>query len=190
MADLVVCLHKHHCLQKVCKMKIIALYLFLFSLIFIRLASAHCPLCTAATGAAVATARWFGVDDLIVGTFFGGFIISSSLWFNNILKKKNKGKEFIVYQSWLIILFSLATTIFAYYTLGLLSLAPPYVIFGIDKILLGTMIGSFATLFAFYFHEFLRKINGNKNYIPFQVIILSLFILSLISTGYYLFGWI
>lgn len=171
-------------------MEIIALYLILFSLIFVRPASAHCPLCTAATGAAVATARWFGVDDLIVGTFFGGFIISSSLWFNNIIKKKNKGEEFIAYQSWLIILFSLASTIFAYYALGLLNLTPPYVIFGIDKILLGTMIGSFITLFAFYFHEFLKKVNGNKNYIPFQAIILSLFILSLASISYYIFGWI
>lgn len=164
--------------------------LFLLYLIFVRIVSAHCPLCTAATGAAVASARLLGIDDLIAGTFFGGFLVSSSLWFNNILKKKNKGIEFIPYQGLLIILFSLVSMIFVYYTLGLLIFSPPYVIFGIDKILLGTMIGSFMTLFAFYFHEFLRKINGNKNYIPFQVIILSLFILSLISVSYYIFGWI
>ena len=56
----------------------ILLFSSLFSTaIFSNAAMAHCPLCTLATGAAVATARWYGVDDLIVSTFIGGTIIST-----------------------------------------------------------------------------------------------------------------
>lgn len=165
----------------------------LFYLFLIRYVSAHCPICTAATGTAVITARWFGIDDLIVGTFFGGFLISSTLWFNNILKNRNKGKEFIPYQGWLLILISLVSTLFIFYTMGLSEtsiLIPKFTIFGVSKLFLGVIIGSIVTLFAFYLHEILRKINENKNYLPFQSIILSLILLLITSVSFYLLGWV
>src|SRR3989338_8948107 len=52
---------------------------------------AHCPLCTAATIIGVGVTRSFGWDDSIVGIFVGAMIVSSALWVNNILKKRNIG---------------------------------------------------------------------------------------------------
>src|SRR3989338_2455804 len=52
---------------------------------------AHCPLCTAATIVGVGVTRSLGWDDSIVGIFVGAMIVSSALWLNNILKKRNIG---------------------------------------------------------------------------------------------------
>lgn len=65
---------------------------------------AHCPFCTLATGSAVATARLFGLSDPTIGLLIGAFVISGSLWANNLLRK-----EYIPRQSLLIILFSLGS---------------------------------------------------------------------------------
>ena len=54
---------------------------------------AHCPLCTGATIVGVGITRSFGLDDSIVGVFVGGMIISTALWFNNVLKKRNIGTK-------------------------------------------------------------------------------------------------
>lgn len=156
---------------------------FLSMLLFPQLTYAHCPLCTAATGSAVTVARWYGVDDLIFGTFLGGFVISGALWINNFLKKKKI--EHIPYQPTVIILFSIFSTIIAFYATGLLG---THMLFGIDKIIIGTLTGIIITLLTFQLHYILRKNNGNKNYIPFQVIILTLISLSLVASGFYIFG--
>ena len=73
--------------------KILALLLIpLLSIIMIiPSVMAHCPLCTAATIVGVGVTRSLGWDDSIVGIFVGAMIVSSVLWLNNILKKRNIG---------------------------------------------------------------------------------------------------
>lgn len=163
----------------------LTLTLSLFS--FSKLVFAHCPLCTAATGAVVATARWYGVDDLIVGTFFGGFTISTAFWIQRILLKRNKGKDFIPFQLAIITILSLILSIITLHTANLFSSST---FFGVDRLLAGTFIGSSITLIAFGSHELLRKNNGNKNYFPFQAIVLALAFLSIAVFSYYLAGWL
>lgn len=162
---------------------------FIFSLIFLtNIAFAHCPLCSAATGAAVAVTRFYGVDDLIVGTFIGGFIISTAYWSNRYLMKRNKKKQYVQFQLPIIIIVSLLLTLVTFYFAGLLKNSnPAFLVFGIDKIAVGSFIGSMITIFAFWFNDFLRKMNG-KSFIPFQGILLSLTFLSLTSLVYYLVG--
>ncbi len=161
---------------------------FFFTLIsFIELVYAHCPLCVVATGSLVAASRWYGIDDLIVGTFLGGFVISTTAWFDRILKKRNRNKEHIRYQYPIFILASIALTLITFYSLGLLGTGiPNYILFGVDKLLIGFLIGSFLTLFAFSFNDLLRKNNGGKNHIPFQVIFLTVIFLLVTSFGYLL----
>ena len=57
---------------------------------------AHCPLCTGATIVGVGIRRFLGWDDSIVGVFVGAMIVSSALWANNLLKKKNIGGNAIL----------------------------------------------------------------------------------------------
>lgn len=157
------------------------------SLILIRPVSAHCPLCTAATGLAVMTARWYGIDDLIVGTFVGGLIVSSTLWMNNVLSKKKW--VLLPHQGTILVILTILSTILTYYFAGLLnSQNANFKIFGVDKLFVATIFGSAITMVSFWFHGILKKINGGRNFIPFQGIVL-LFAFLIASSGmFYLVG--
>lgn len=164
--------------------------IILFSILLILFAIsaiAHCPLCAGATGAVAATTRIFGIDDLIVGTFIGGFVISTAYWFHRILLKKNKNKSYIRFQLPVIIIVSLLLTFITFYFAGLVG--NNILIFGIDKILVGTFFGSLITIFAFGFNAFLKKIYG-RSFFPLQAIALTFIFLLLASLTYGLVGLI
>lgn len=159
---------------------------FLSFLILTPTVLAHCPLCTAATGVAVAVTRWYGLDDSIVGVFVGGMVVATGLWINNLLKKRNKGKDYLPFQSTIALLMSAIFTIITLYFAGLLGPSNPYKIFGVDRILFGMVIGIVASLASFKFHDILRIYNRNKNYFPYQSIMILLLSLVISSSVLYL----
>ena len=65
---------------------------------------AHCPLCTIGAGAAAAGAVYLGVSPAVVAIFIGAFAMSMALWSSTWLKKKVLKKQYIPFQSELIIL--------------------------------------------------------------------------------------
>lgn len=132
-------------------------------------ALAHCPLCTAATGAAVGVARIYGVDDAIMGVLIGSFLISSALWANNWLKRK--GWVFFSGQGFSIVIASLVFTIIGFKTGNLLTGA---LLWGMPRLLSGMLLGSGAALIGHGVHEYLRHLNAGKNYIPLQGMSLAL----------------
>ena len=160
----------------------------LFSLTLLTPAFAHCPLCTAATGAAVAATRFYGVDDLAVGVFIGGFILSTSFWFDRILRKRNKNNEYIPLQGIVLTLSGLVLTILTFVWGNLVGSDLPS-LFGINKLILGTVVGTVVAFGAFEFHKILRS-NLNKNIIPYQGIVFTLFSLILVNIGFYFAGWL
>src|SRR3989338_909992 len=92
--------------------------------------AAHCPLCAAATAGGVAATRLLGVDDAVTGTFVGGFVVSTGLWFSNWLRKKKKGGEFLPFQAAILVLLSVALTLLTFYMAKLIgSPHPPFPIF-------------------------------------------------------------
>ncbi|MBI4153880.1 hypothetical protein HY501_00950 [Candidatus Woesearchaeota archaeon] len=129
---------------------------------------------------AVATARFYGVSDLIIGTFIGAFILSTGLWANNLLRKRNKGKNYFVAQMPIIVIASFATTLASFYYAGLL---------GVDELLAGTISGSVVTAFAFWSHRELREIR-KSNYFPMQGIVLPLAFVVAFNVMLYLGGYI
>ena len=143
---------------------------------------AHCPLCAAATAGGVAATRFLGVDDAVTGTFIGGFVVSTALWFDIWLKKKKDGRELMPYQSTIFIIASLGLTLLTFYLAKLLgSPDPAYHMFGVDKLLVGTLTGTVVTVAAFALHKWIRKVRGGKSLMPFQGIIVTL--LCLAATG-------
>ena len=182
---------KNKAKNKIALIGILAFSSLFFTSIFSNFVMAHCPLCTAATAAAVVAARWYGVDDLIVSTFIGGMIISTGYWAHNWLKKRSKGKGYIKFQLPILVLLSYASIVFTFYSAGFLgNTAAKFTLFGVDKLFIGSTIGSIVTIFAFAMHEKLRKYNGNKNYMPFQAIVLALALLALTAGSFYAVGWI
>ena len=133
---------------------------------------AHCPLCTGATIAGVGLTRLWGWDDSIVGVFVGGMIVSSALWFNNIfIKRGAKGNNFLRATALLIATFIL--TLITFYYAGFFGLNNPYRIFGIERIIFGTLSGSFISLFAFGLSNHLKKKNEGRVLFSYQTMILS-----------------
>src|SRR3972149_2519404 len=105
------------------KAKIALFGIFLFSSLFFtsafsNSAMAHCPLCSAATGAAVVAARYYGVDDLIVSILAGGFLMSTAYWFNNWLLRRNKGKNYLPWQLEILILATFLSTLYTFQLAG------------------------------------------------------------------------
>ncbi|MBI2549837.1 hypothetical protein HYV83_01495 [Candidatus Woesearchaeota archaeon] len=149
-------------------------------------ALAHCPLCAAATAGGVAATRFLGVDDAVTGTFMGGFVVSTALWFDLWLKKKRNGKELLPFQSTIFIIASLALTILTFYLAKLLgSSDPAYHMFGVDKLLVGTIVGTAVTVGAFALHKWIRKVRGGKSLMPFQGIIVTLLFLAATGVIFY-----
>lgn len=177
------------------KNKIELFGIFLLSFLFFAstfpvVSMAHCPLCTAATGAAVMAARWYGIDDLIVSTFVGGLIISTGYWMHNWMNKRTGGRGYIKFQLPILILISYVTVVFSLYFTGLLgSNVAKFTLFGIDKLFIGATVGSVVTIAAFTLHDALRRRNHNKNYIPFQAIVLAVAFLSITALSFYILGW-
>ncbi len=148
-------------------------------------ALAHCPLCAAATAGGVGAARLLGVDDTVVGTFIGGFAVSTGLWFSNWLTKKRQGAAIPLQQA-ISVIASVALTILTLYLARLLGSADPsFLMFGIDKILVGTLAGTIVTLAAFALHKWIRKVRGGKSLMPFQGIALTLACLSVTGAVFF-----
>ena len=133
---------------------------------------AHCPLCTAATIVGVGVTRSLGWDDSIVGVFVGAMIISSALWFNNLLKKKNiGGNAFLRISS--IIVATFVLTVLSFYYAGIFGPANTYRIFGIEKIIFGTLSGATVSFAAFFVSNGIKKRNKGKVLFNYQTMALT-----------------
>lgn len=163
-------------------MRQFALTFFLFAL-FLGKASdvqAVCPVCTIAVGAGLGLSRFLGIDDTISGLWVGGLILSSTFWLVDWLKKRGVKIKTLP-------LTILTAVIF--YTLTLIPLwqtqiigHPFNTIFGIDKLLFGTVVGSVLFLAAVRTDKIVRRLRGKQLFVYQKVIFpfLSLISASLI----------
>jgi len=160
----------------------ISIFSFL-SFLFLGTASAAkavCPLCVVAVGAGLGLSRWLGVDDAVSSIWIGAILASLSIWTITWLVKKGWGFKYQKSVIWI-----------AYYGLVLVPLYysdiighPLNKIFGIDKIIFGSALGTAVFLASLWLHNFLKAKNQGKSFFPYQRIVLSvviLFFASLIS---------
>lgn len=163
----------------------------LFLLAFMPQAHAHCPLCTAAVGAAAASAKYYGLDTSIIGLLIGAFGASTGLWIG--LKVK---KEYFKLQLPAIVLASFLLTVIPLLYISndliyfpLLFFGPSGFVFNkvywVDKMLFGSLIGGFASLFAYLTHVYIKKRSG-KVLFPFQGVAFTLAFLAASGLGMYL----
>src|SRR3990167_7390487 len=133
---------------------------------------AHCPLCTAATIVGVGVTRSLGWDDSIVGIFVGAMIVSSALWVNNIFKRRNVGgNAFLRIGSITVATFVL--TILSFYFAGIFGLANTYRIFGMEKIIFGTISGAVVSFATFFISNEVKRRNEGKVLFNYQTMILT-----------------
>lgn len=137
---------------------------------------AVCPICTVAVGAGVGLTRYLGVDDLITGLWIGALVLSSSFWIAQWLK--NKGIKFS-YQLPITNLVMYISFILPLYFTQIIG-HPYNTLWGIDKLLLGIILGSVVFLLALTADKKVRHKFGHQLF-SYQKIIFPVSFLTIIS---------
>ena len=139
-----------------------------------------CPVCTVTVIAGLGLSRLLGIDDVITSLWIGGFILSFSFITINWIDKKwpkisiNKYQFPIIALMYLLVLVPLKLN-------GSIGIALN-TLWGIDKILLGTVIGSVVFLIGIWADKRVRKVKGKQLFIYQKVVfpVIALIISSLV----------
>lgn len=138
---------------------------------------AVCPICTVAVGAGLAVSEWLGIDDVVASIWIGGLLMSLTIWTVNWLVKKQwsfKGDWLVSGVAWY------GLTLGGLWWSGSLFKAGN-VVFGLDKILVGTVVGSLVFLAASQAYQYLKKKNNDKAHFPFEKVVLPVAALAITS---------
>lgn len=144
-------------------------------------AQAFCPVCVVAAGAGLEFSRYLGIDDAITGLWIGALLVSFSILTLGWLEKKSynfAGRKFSVFFAFYFL------TIFPLYWAKLIG-QPFHAFWGIDKLLLGIILGSIVFYLGGMLNLYLKKKNDNKVYFPFQKVILPVGLLLISSFIFY-----
>jgi cation transport ATPase len=154
-------------------------FLLLVSILnfFVTFAFAFCPVCTVVVAGGVGLSRWLKVDDLISGLWIGGLLFSLSLWTINWLDKK---KIKFLFRKILVFIFWYLIVILPFYRAGIIGDLRNRIL-GIDKLIIGIILGSIIFPLSLSFNDYLVKKNNDKIYFPFQKIVFSVLFLLISS---------
>jgi hypothetical protein len=150
--------------------------------IWANVAKAVCPICVVAVGAGLGFSEWLGIDDIISSIWIGALLVSVSWW--TIVEIRKRNWKFIYDVPIIFLAYYLLTFIPLFYT-GILG-HPANTIFGIDKIVFGTALGTVISLFGHWFSIYLKKKNNGKVFFPYQKVVIPVIILILTSVIFYL----
>lgn len=154
---------------------------FFVSLTSVNFAKAFCPVCTVVVAGGVGLARWLKVDDIITGIWIGAALVSLSLW--TIIWLKAKKWTFLFYQP-IVFIVTYGVIIIPLYLKTIIG-HPANTFWGIDKLVLGMMIGTATFILAVIINNLLKKTHGNKVYFPFQKVVIPVVLLLLVSVVFY-----
>lgn len=160
--------------------KIFSLLIILTGLLTATAAKAFCPVCTIAVGAGVGLAQWLGIDDTISGLWIGGLTVSVIAWTINWFNIKNI--QFFGRKILIILFYYLIIVIPLFYT-GIIG-HQLNKLWGIDKLLLGIILGSITFLAGGLWYNYLKKKNGRAHF-PFQKVAMPLAPLIILSFIFY-----
>ena len=133
-------------------------------------ASAFCPVCTIAVAGGLGLSRYLGVDDTISGVWVGALMIAMTIWTADWLKKKKidfKWMTQIVGSAYYLLV---VAPLYYYDIIG----HPLNKLWGIDKLLLGVIMGSIYFLVFGEFYKHLKQKNGGKAHFPFQKVVMPI----------------
>lgn len=157
------------------------IFLYVLFLFFAKSAYAICPICTVAVAGGIGLSRHFGIDDTITALWIGGLAVSLIIWTIDWMERKNFRFKF----------YKPVTALFYYFII----IAPLYwteyighpfnKFLGMDKIILGTVVGSSLFFSGAMFHFYSKKKNDNKVYFPFQKVVFSISPLIVFSVFFY-----
>ncbi len=159
-----------------------ALIVFVAAVLAMPAAWAVCPVCTVAVGAGLEGARLLGVDDVITGIWAGGLTLSLFFWTVGWLKKRG------VTNVWLLIVLPLVVY---YGLLGAVYLMPgvtfgAQTLWGIDKFMLGVVVGTLAFYLGARWYVKIKRDNGGHAKFAFQKVVVPLSFLLVATAVFWL----
>lgn len=143
---------------------------------------AVCPICVVAIGAGLGLSGWLGVDDVVSSIWIGALLVSMILW---TLMEMKKRKWRFIYDAPIISLTYYLLVFVPFYYSGIIG-HPLNKIFGIDKIIFGTIIGTLIFTFSYWVHQYLKQKNNGKSFFPYQKVVIPVVVLILTSLVFYL----
>ena len=163
--------------------------LIISSSLLVHTARAVCPVCTVAVIAGLGVSRALGIDDIVSSIWIGGLILSTSFWLIDWLKKK---KFYDRFNSSMVRRFISPLIIILMYLLVLVPLKLNHSIgialnrlWGIDKIILGTAIGSAVFATGMWADKKVRKVHGGKQLFIYQKVVFPVAALVILSVVFY-----
>lgn len=148
--------------------KTLTLATFLSLGIFLaKSAQAVCPVCTIAICAGIGFSRWIGIDDSISGIWIGGLVVSLIVWALSWFNKK--GIHFM-FRGIIVSAIFYLLTILPLYFMNIIG-HPLNKIWGVDKILFGTVVGTFIFLLGVLLNNLLKKRNQGRPFFPYQKVV-------------------
>jgi hypothetical protein len=142
-----------------------------------------CPVCTITVVAGLGISRLLGIDDLITSLWIGGFILSFSFitmdWINKKWPKVkiHKYNYPFIALVYLLVLVPLKLD-------GSIGIAGN-TLWGIDKILLGTLVGSVVFILGVLADKKVRKLRAGTQLFIYQKVVFPVVALALISLIFY-----
>ena len=145
-------------------------------------ATAVCPICTIAVGVGLGISERLGIDDTVAGLWIGGLTVSLSMWTHDWFEKRHIrffARDFL--------------TALGYFVLVVLPLPyffsdifgnPNHVLWGVDKLLLGIVIGSIAFFLGADWYRRIKAKRGHAHF-PFEKVALPVLPLILLSIFFY-----
>lgn len=163
--------------------RIIASVLGIGVLFYAKASLAICPICTIAVAGGVGLSRYLGVDDAIIGLWVGGLTMSMIFWTIDWFNRKNW--RFTYYQGVIVLAYYGLVVVPLYFAKIFGQPLKALAAFGVDKLLLGILVGSAVFWTAADWHFYLKARHDNKVYFPFQKVVLPVGALLLISLIFY-----
>lgn len=160
--------------------------LFILPLFLIKNVQAHCPLCTIGAATAAGGAAYLGVNNAIIGIFIGAFAVSMGFWISRLIKK-----QYIPFQSFLIILSSFLTTVIPLLPI-VKSIYPVYISLAgsygsllnrtyiINLFLLGSVLGALTVSITPWLSNKITNYRHGR-ILPYQGVLLTLILLLITS---------
>lgn len=159
-----------------------SLLLFWGYLVYKHQVQAVCPLCAVAVGAGVGFSKWLGIDDTITGVWIGAFMMSLVLWTINFLTKHNIK---FLFRKLLITALYYAPLVWYLHHKTLIG-HPENTLWGIDKLLLGIIVGSILFVINMCLYQAFKERNNGHAWFPFQKIVMAVIALLVTSGIFYL----
>lgn len=160
---------------------LLALIFFLSSQV--QVVSAMCPLCVAGAAVGLSLARYYGLDDTVTGLWLGALVVSTALWITILIRNMMRKRKirFIPFQDVIVFIGIAAATIVPFYSAGFFNgmTGMTDTIFGINKLVIGVVIGSIITFFGPPLSNFIKR--RRKSVFPYQTILLTLGLLAAFS---------